>query len=105
KWTLFTEGLQEPLGILIISDSEFLVMQRPELTRIKDTDGDGQADVYETVTDNFGMTGNYHEFNYGPVRDKEGNLYISLNTASPRGRIMKEVRGNLDTLTLIPRKP
>lgn len=104
-WSLFAEGLQEPLGILIISDSEFLVMQRPELTRIKDTDGDGQADLYETVTDSFGMTGNYHEFNYGPVRDKEGNLYISLNTASPRGRIMKEVRGKLDTLTLIPRKP
>jgi hypothetical protein len=98
KWNLFAEGLHDPLGILAISQSEFLVMQRPELTRIKDTDGDGEADLYETVTDNFGVTGNYHEFNYGPVRNKEGNLFIALNLASAGGGIRPEVRGDLDTL-------
>ena len=43
-WKLFAEGLHEPLGISVISNSEVLVIQRPELTRLKDTDGDGQAD-------------------------------------------------------------
>jgi len=81
KWSLFAEGLHEPLGVLAISNSEILVMQRPELTRIKDTNGDGEADLYETVTDDFGITGNYHEFAYGPVKDKEGNLFIALNQA------------------------
>jgi glucose/arabinose dehydrogenase len=98
KWSLFAEGLHDPLGIMAINKSEFLVMQRPELTRIKDTDGDGQADLYETVTDDFGITGNYHEFNYGPVRDKEGNLFIALNLASAGGGIRPEVRGKLDTI-------
>ena len=42
-------------------------MQRPELTRVKDTDGDGTADEYETVFDGFGMSGNYHEFAFGPA--------------------------------------
>lgn len=93
QWTLFAEGLQEPLGILRVTDSEFLVMQRPELTRIKDTDGDGQADEYENATDDFGISGNYHEFNYGPVADKEGNLFIGLNTASHGGGILPELRG------------
>lgn len=98
KWSLFAEGLHEPLGILPVSESEFLVMQRPELTRIKDTDGDGHADLYETVTDDFGLTGNYHEFNYGPVKDKDGNMFIALNLASAGGGVRPEVRGRLDSL-------
>ncbi len=97
-WKLFAEGLQEPLGILPLNHSEFIVMQRPELTRIKDLDGDGQADLYETMTDEFGISGNYHEFNYGPVKDKNGNLFIGLNSAS--GGILKEVRGVLDSTTM-----
>lgn len=104
EWKLFGEGLHEPLGVLQISESEMLVMQKPELTRLKDTDGDGQADEYETVSDDFGMAGNYHEWTYGPVRDDDGNLYISFNTASEWGIIMDEVRGKLDT-TLVPFKP
>ena len=97
KWSLFAEGLHDPLGLLAISNSELLVMQRPELTRIKDTDGDGQADLYETVTDAFGVTGNYHEFNYGPVTDTEGNLYFALNSSSAGGGVRPEIRGRLDT--------
>ena len=58
QWKLFAEGLHDPLGILVISNSELLIIQRPELTRIKDTDGDGQADLYEKVTDDFGISGN-----------------------------------------------
>lgn len=104
QWRLFAEGLHEPLGVLPVTESEILVMQKPELTRLKDTDGDGQADLYETVTDDFGMAGNYHEWTYGPVKDRDGNLFISLNTASEWGIIMDEVRGNLDT-TLVPFEP
>jgi glucose/arabinose dehydrogenase len=96
KWSVFAEGLFDPLGILSVSDSEFLVMQHAELTRIKDIDGDGHADLYETVTNAFGVTGNYHEFNYGPVRDRDGNLFIALNLASAGGSIRPELRGKLD---------
>ncbi|MGV3641681.1 MAG: DUF7133 domain-containing protein [Adhaeribacter sp.] len=104
EWKLFAEGLHDPLGILVVSNSELLVMQRPELTRIRDTDGDGKADLYEKVTDAFGITGNYHEFNYGPVKDAAGNLFIALNTASPNGGIRPEVRGQLDTLARGPKQ-
>ena len=97
QWKLFAKGLHDPLGILVVSNSELLVNQRPELTRIKDTDNDGRADLYEKVTDSFGISGNYHEFNYGPVKDKEGNLFIALNSASPNGSIRPEVRGSVDT--------
>lgn len=100
KWALFAQGLHEPLGVLVVSKSEFLVMQRAELTRIKDTNNDGQADLYQTVTNDFGMTGNYHEWNHGPIKDKNGNLFIALTTASNAGIINKESRGKLDTIEL-----
>lgn len=98
EWKLFASGLHEPLGIKAISDKEMLVMQLPELTRITDTDNDGEADLFETIYDGFGMTGNYHEFTYGPVQDKNGNLYIALNSSSSGGGMSDELRG--DTLMI-----
>lgn len=98
EWKRFAEGLHDPLGLLVVSNDEVLVMQQPELTRIRDTDGDGMADVYEKVTDDFGISGNYHEFNYGPVKDANGNLFIALNTGSSGDGIHSEVRGQLNTL-------
>src|SRR5690606_41268329 len=95
-WRLLAEGLHGPLGLMAVSDTEVLVMQRPDLTRLKDTDGDGAADEYQTVTDAFGLSGNYCEFGYGPVKDKEGNLYISLNTASNGAGIWDELRGEFN---------
>lgn len=92
-WSLFATGLQEPLGMLLEKDGSLLVMQRAELTRLTDTDKDGSADKYETVFDGFGMTGNYHEFSYGPVRDKDGSLFIVLGAASNGAPVRKEVRG------------
>src|SRR6476620_3170927 len=96
QWKLFAEGLQLPLGILAVSNSEVLVMQLSNLIRIKDTDGDGHADLYENATSNFGISGNYHEFNYGPVRDKAGNLFFALNCASSGGGVRAVVRGELN---------
>ncbi|MEP7109713.1 MAG: hypothetical protein ABI760_17085 [Ferruginibacter sp.] len=96
EWKLFAEGLLLPLGILAVSNSEVLVMQLSNLIRIKDTDGDGIADLYENATSDFGMSGNYHEFNYGPVRDKSGNLFFALNTASSGGGVRQVVRGEFN---------
>lgn len=92
-WSIFAEGLHEPLGILEEPEGSFLVMQRPELTRLRDVDGDGKADQYETVWDGFGMTGNYHEFAFGPVRGRAGKVFVGLNLASSGASVRKEVRG------------
>ena len=93
EWKLFAEGLHMPLGVVAISNHEIVVMQRPELTRIIDKNKDGKADSYRTLFDDFGVSGNYHEFAFGPVRDKEGNFYISLNVASNNGGILPGARG------------
>lgn len=96
EWHLFAEGLHDPLGIHVVDNDEVLIMQLPELTRLKDTDGDGVADLYENVTDAFGITGNYHEFNYGPEMDSHGDLYIALNSSSSGGAMRDEVRGAIN---------
>jgi len=92
-WTLFADGLHEPLGIMAEDNHTLVVMQRPELTRLRDTDRDGSANHYETLSDRFGMTGNYHEFAFGPTRDKSGNYYVGLNLASSGASIRPEIRG------------
>ena len=74
----FATALHEPLG-LIWKDGTFYTVQRSELTRIRDTDGDGSADEYLTVAKGWGVTGHYHEYAYGPKLDHEGNLWLTLN--------------------------
>jgi glucose/arabinose dehydrogenase len=77
KWTLFAEYLHEPLG-LAWRDGWLYVVQRPEVTRLKDEDGDGRADLFETVSDGWGIKGDYHEYTFGSQFDKEGNLWCAL---------------------------
>lgn len=103
SWKTFAEGLHEPLGILVEDERSMLVMQRPELTRLRDTDGDGVCDSYETLWDGFGMSGNYHEFAFGPVRAPDGKVFVSLNLASQGDTIFKEVRGKFSDIG-VPRE-
>ena len=73
QFTRFATGLHEPLGLLRQGDS-LLTMQRTELTQLRDADGDGSADEYLTATKGWNVSGNYHEYAFGPKRDKAGNL-------------------------------
>jgi hypothetical protein len=81
EWSLFAEGTYEALGVYIEDDKGdvIVIAQKPELTRISDENGDGRADVFETVCDDYGFHGNYHEYTHGPVRDAAGNYYFLLN--------------------------
>ena len=56
EWTLYAEGLHEPLN-LAFTNGWLYCTQRGELTRMKDVDGDDRADVFETVNDGWGITG------------------------------------------------
>ena len=74
----FASGLHEPLGVTVDGD-DLLVSQRAEITRLKDTDGDGVADAYLTECDGWNVSGNYHAYAYGPERDGKGDLWVTLN--------------------------
>lgn len=74
----FASALHEPLGLLKHGD-DFYTVQRSELTRLRDTDGDDVADEYLAAAKGWGVTGHYHEYAYGPELDRDGNLWLTLN--------------------------
>lgn len=84
SFKLYARGLHEALGLFVDGD-DLYVGQRPELTRLRDNDHDGQADEYATVCDGFGLSGDYHEYLYGPVRDAARNFYLGLNLSLGSG--------------------
>ena len=73
----FAHGLHEPLG-LAVRDGDIYVTQRSELTRLRDTDKDGVADAYDRIYA-WPLSGNYHEYSYGPLFLPNGNMLVTLN--------------------------
>ena len=61
---------------------------RAELTRLRDLNGDDVVDEYETAARGWGVSGNYHEYAYGPVADGGGNLWFTLNATLGGGAKM-----------------
>lgn len=76
-WTKFTSGLHEPLG-MFWKDGWLYLTQRPEVSRIKDKDGDGVADTFETINAGWGINGDYHEYAFGSEPDKNGDIWVVL---------------------------
>ena len=74
----FAHGLHEPLGLLYRPDGSFLLSQRGEITHLVDSDNDGVADIYESFY-KWPLSGNYHEYSYGPVQAPNGDLLVTLN--------------------------
>lgn len=77
KYTLFASGLHEVLG-LAFKEGWLYATTRYEVTRIKDTTGDGRADLFEPVTDAWGVSGDYHEYAFGSRFDRNGDLWVAL---------------------------
>lgn len=77
-YKLFASGMHEILG-LAYHEGDLYVTQRSEVTRLRDTNGDGSADEYYTASKGWGVSGAYHEYAYGPVFDRDGNMYNTLN--------------------------
>lgn len=73
----FAHGLHEPLG-MAYRDGWLYVTQRPDVSRLRDTDGDGVADEFEVVADGWDITGDYHEYAFGSKFDQEGNIWVVL---------------------------
>ncbi|MEO1525978.1 MAG: ThuA domain-containing protein [Planctomycetota bacterium] len=76
RFRKFAEGLDEVFG-MSYRDGAFLVNQQSEITRITDSDGDGRADRFDTISDVWGFR-NYHEFAFASKPDAEGNIWVAL---------------------------
>ena len=77
KFTKFAGGLHEVLGVSARKGSLYIT-QRCEVTKITDTDRDGRADEFDTVSDFWGINGDYHEYAFGSKFDADDNMWVTL---------------------------
>jgi hypothetical protein len=89
RFTRFASGLHEPLGLHVADNTTAHVVQRAELTKLIDRDADGEADEFITVCDKWGVSGDYHEFAFGPAVDAKGNFFVTLNVGFGGGHQAK----------------
>ena len=74
---LFAQGLHEVLG-MAYRDNSLYATQRGEISRLIDANRDGFAERIETVTDEWGIDGDYHEYAFGSQFDEQGNMWVAL---------------------------
>lgn len=88
----FASGLHEPLG-LSSKGNGFLLSQRGELSHLLDDNNDGVADRFKTIY-SWPLSGNYHDYSYGPIVGPDGNLLVTLNLSwVGRGESLVKWRG------------
>ncbi|MEO0900065.1 MAG: family 16 glycoside hydrolase [Bacteroidota bacterium] len=77
------QGLAEPLGLKVVEDTIY-ILQKQELTKLIDHDGDDIIDEYYTVANSWDVSSNFHEFSFGLVY-QDGYFYGALATAIEPG--------------------
>jgi hypothetical protein len=94
-WKRFATGLFQPLGLKVVK-GEIYVAGRDQITRLKDLNGDGEADFYENFNNDTVVTPNYHEFVLDLHTDSKGNFYYAKGapwepsvTSPHQGTILK----------------
>ncbi|MEM7012398.1 MAG: hypothetical protein AAF585_13045 [Verrucomicrobiota bacterium] len=76
KYHLWASGQDEIFG-MSWRDDALTITQFGEVTRLTDTDNDGTADRFDTLTNNWGYAQG-HEFAFGSKHDPDGNIWVAL---------------------------
>jgi glucose/arabinose dehydrogenase len=74
-WKRIAAGLFQPLGVKVVNE-QIYVLGRDGITRLHDTNGDGEIDFFECFNNDFLTTKNFHEFIFDLHTDPEGNFYF-----------------------------
>ena len=76
RWRRFTSGLHEPMS-LVVRDEEVFVFDRLGIWRLRDTDGDGEADVHELFSNVFPQSAETREFPNSLKLGPDGSFIIA----------------------------
>jgi glucose/arabinose dehydrogenase len=87
KYRRFARGLNEPLG-LTVHEGRMFVVQKGELTEIADTNEDGEADLFRCINDDWGYSGNYHSYSFGPLMPAENEFLVFVTGQRGRADLM-----------------
>jgi len=75
-WRRIAAGMFQPLGLKIV-DETIYVCCRDQITRLHDTNDDGEIDFYENFNNDHQVTEHFHEFAMDLQTDDEGNFYFA----------------------------
>jgi hypothetical protein len=84
EWKRFASGLYEPLSIAVVRDMIY-VYDRQGVVRLRDTNGDGEADYYENFTNLNQQSGESREFPLGMAAKPGGGFYLAIGGALDLG--------------------
>mgnify|MGYP000600223894 CR=1 FL=1 len=79
KIKTIAKGLAEPLGLKVVG-KDIYVLQKQELTKLVDNNGDDIIDEYQCFAKGWKASANFHEFAFG-LAHKGDYLYAALATA------------------------
>jgi len=82
-WKRFATGLHQPLGLRVLNGVVH-VLGRDQITRLRDLDGNGEADFHECASNAYLTSVAGHDFICGLERDREGAF---LAASGPQGVI------------------
>ena len=75
-WRRIATGMFQPLGLKIVK-GEIFVTCRDQITRLKDLNGDGEMDFYDSFNHDHQVTEHFHEFAMDLQTDRDGNFYYA----------------------------
>lgn len=108
RWRRIASGLHQPLGLVVV-DGDPCVLGRDQITRLRDLNGDGEADFYECVTNGYTTSRSGHDYVCGLQRDAQGRFYFASSVdgvcrVAPGGKAKVLATGfrNPDGLGLAP---
>lgn len=76
RWKRIASGMFQPLGVKIVNN-DIYVTCRDQLCILRDLNGDGETDRYESFNNDHQVTEHFHEFAMGLQQDNEGNFYYA----------------------------
>lgn len=75
-WRRIASGLFQPLGLKIIDDTVYVTC-RDQITLLRDLNGDGETDFYQSFNNDAQVTEHFHEFAMDLQTDEAGNFYYA----------------------------
>jgi mono/diheme cytochrome c family protein len=84
RWKRFASGLYESLNVAVVRDTVY-VYDRQGIVRLRDVNGDGEADAYENFSNLTHQSGESREFPLGMGARPGGGFYVAIGGALDLG--------------------
>jgi len=88
-WQRIATGLFQPLGI-VYHEGNIYVGCRDQIVVLRDLNGDGETDFYESFNSDHQVTEHFHEFAMGLQTDSLGNFYYAKSARHARTALVPQ---------------